>query len=59
MKKKIDVQGYFHWALTDNYEWAKGFKMKFGLFAVDFQSKKRVKRKSANLYKKIIEKGVT
>lgn len=48
-----------HWALTDNYEWAKGFKMKFGLFAVDFQSKRRVKRKSANLYKKIIKKGFT
>ncbi|MEM2912144.1 MAG: beta-galactosidase BgaS [Candidatus Bathyarchaeia archaeon] len=58
-EEKIDVRGYFHWALTDNYEWAKGFKMKFGLFAVDFKSKRRVKRKSANLYKKIIAKGFT
>lgn len=58
-EEKMDVRGYFHWALTDNYEWAKGFKMKFGLFAVDFQSKKRVKRKSATMYKKIIEKGFT
>ncbi len=58
-EEKIDVRGYFHWALTDNYEWAKGFQMKFGLFAVDLKSKKRVKRKSADLYKKIIAKGVT
>jgi beta-galactosidase len=47
-EEKIDVRGYFHWALTDNYEWAKGFKMKFGLFAVDLKSKKRTMRKSAN-----------
>ncbi len=54
-EKRIDVGGYFHWALTDNYEWAKGFKMKFGLFAVDLQTKKRVMRKSSKTYKKIIE----
>jgi len=54
-EEKIDVRGYFHWALTDNYEWARGFKMKFGLFAVDLQTKKRIMRKSAETYKKIIE----
>jgi len=54
-EEKIDIRGYFHWSLTDNYEWAKGFSMKFGLYAVDLQSKKRIKRKSANIYKKIIE----
>lgn len=58
-EEKIDVKGYFHWALTDNYEWAKGFKMKFGLFAVDLKSKRRKKRRSADTYKKIVEaKGV-
>jgi beta-galactosidase len=54
-EEKIDVRGYFHWALTDNYEWAKGFKMKFGLFAVELKSKNRKRRKSAETYKKIIE----
>jgi beta-galactosidase len=52
---KIDVRGYFHWSLTDNYEWAKGFSMKFGLYAVNLENKKRMKRKSAKVYKKIIE----
>lgn len=51
---KIDVRGYFHWALTDNYEWAKGFKMKFGLFAVDLKTKRRTMRKSAKTYAKIV-----
>lgn len=54
-QEKMDVRGYFHWALTDNYEWAHGFKMKFGLFAVDLKTKKRIMRKSAKIYKKIVE----
>jgi beta-galactosidase len=53
-EEKVDVRGYFHWALTDNYEWAKGFKMKFGLFAVDLETKKRTMRKSAKTYKKMV-----
>jgi len=57
-EEKIDVRGYFHWSLTDNYEWANGFKMKFGLFAVDLKTKKRTIRKSAKVYKKIIEEGL-
>jgi beta-galactosidase len=55
-KDKLNVKGYFHWALTDNYEWASGFKMKFGLYAIDFKTKARLPRKSAEVYKRIIEK---
>ncbi|MEM2117667.1 MAG: family 1 glycosylhydrolase [Candidatus Bathyarchaeia archaeon] len=51
----MDVRGYFHWALTDNYEWAKGFSPKFGLYAVDLETKERISRKSADTYKKIIK----
>ncbi|MEM2995756.1 MAG: beta-galactosidase BgaS [Candidatus Bathyarchaeia archaeon] len=54
-EEKINVHGYFYWALTDNYEWAKGFKPKFGLYAVDPQTKTRKARKSAETYKKIIK----
>jgi beta-galactosidase len=48
---KIDVRGYFHWALTDNYEWAKGFGPKFGLYSVDPETKLRKSRKSAEVYR--------
>jgi beta-galactosidase len=54
---KINVKGYFHWSLTDNYEWAKGFSMKFGLCEVELTTKKRKERKSARVYKNIIDKG--
>lgn len=49
----VPVKGYFHWSLLDNYEWARGFKMKFGLFKVDYETKKRAPTKAVPLYKEI------
>jgi beta-galactosidase len=54
-EKRVDVRGYFHWALTDNYEWAKGFSMRFGLYSVDLETKKRLPRGSVEVLKKIIQ----
>jgi len=54
-EEKIEVRGYFHWFLTDNYEWVRGFGPKFGLYSVDLETKSRKSRKSAEIYKKIIK----
>ncbi|RLF01828.1 MAG: glycoside hydrolase family 1 protein [Thermoprotei archaeon] len=56
-ERKVDLRGYLHWALTDNYEWAEGFRMKFGLYAVDLATKRRVKRRSVDVMAEIIEEG--
>lgn len=53
MKENIDIEGYLHWSLTDNYEWAQGFKQRFGLVEVDYESKKRRLRPSALIYREI------
>lgn len=58
MKEGVDVRGYFHWSLLDNFEWDKGFWPRFGLIEVDYKTQKRHIRQSAFVYKKFIESGV-
>jgi beta-glucosidase len=51
----IDVRGYYHWTLVDNYEWVEGWTTRFGLIELDPQTQKRTLRSSANLYREIIK----
>ena len=51
----IDVKGYYYWSLMDNFEWAFGYDMKFGLYEVDFETQKRTLREGSKIYKKIVE----
>ena len=50
----VDVRGYYHWSLLDNFEWIKGFGPRFGLFEVNYDTFARTPRESAHLYKRII-----
>jgi len=51
----VDVRGYFYWSLIDNFEWQHGYKPKFGLYAVDRKTFKRIARPSAKLYSEICQ----
>lgn len=51
----VDVKGYFHWSLIDNFEWASGFDPRFGLVEIDYMSQKRTPRPSAYVYREIIK----
>jgi len=32
IKEGIDVRGMFYWTLIDNFEWAEGYDIRFGLY---------------------------
>ncbi len=50
-----DVRGYFHWSLTDNFEWAEGYAQRFGLVYVDYPTGTRIPKDSARWYREVIE----
>jgi len=51
------VKGYFHWTLTDNFEWERGWTQRFGLWALNVETQKRTKRPSADLYAEICKEN--
>jgi beta-glucosidase len=50
----IPVKGYFLWSLIDNYEWADGYAMRFGITYVDYKTQKRTVKLSGEFYKNVI-----
>ncbi|MBI2121866.1 MAG: glycoside hydrolase family 1 protein [Candidatus Sungbacteria bacterium] len=51
----VDVRGYFHWSLLDNFEWQQGFWPRFGLVEIDYKTQERRIRQSAYEYAKIVK----
>ena len=49
-----DVRGYFVWSLLDNFEWAEGYRMRFGLIRVDPDTLDRTIKASGHWYRDLI-----
>jgi beta-glucosidase len=47
----VPVRGYFHWSLLDNWEWAAGFRPRFGLHRVDYETQQRSPKLSAEFFR--------
>jgi beta-glucosidase len=57
MAQGADLRGYYVWSLMDNFEWAEGFDLRFGLIHVDFDApdRKRTPKASFDWYRQVIE----
>ena len=53
----VKVRGYLHWSALDNFEWAEGRRLRFGLIHVDYDSFKRTVKPSGELYANICANG--
>ncbi|WP_326824467.1 GH1 family beta-glucosidase [Streptosporangium sp. NBC_01639] len=50
-----DVRGYLVWSLLDNFEWAEGYRRRFGIVHVDFATQRRLLKDSALWYREVIK----
>jgi beta-glucosidase len=50
LKSGYRIRGYFAWSLMDNFEWAEGYSMRFGLVHVDYQTQVRTVKASGLWY---------
>jgi len=50
----VPLKGYFLWSFMDNFEWAEGYRQRFGICHVDFTTQERVLKDSAHWYGKVI-----
>jgi beta-galactosidase len=57
IEEGVDCRGYFIWTLMDNFEWALGYQMQFGICHVDRETLKRTPKASALWFKELIAKN--
>ena len=51
----VPVEGYFHWSVMDNFEWALGYSKRFGLIYVDYETQERIPKDSYRWYAEVVK----
>ena len=54
IEENVPVRGYFHWSMTDNFEWAFGNTMRFGLVYIDYANQERTMKESGRWFAEVI-----
>ncbi len=55
----VKVNGYFIWSFTDNFEWAEGYKPRFGLVYIDYHTQQRIIKDSGIWFSRFLENNFT
>jgi beta-glucosidase len=53
----VPLEGYIVWSLMDNFEWAAGYSLRFGLVYVDYATQARVAKSSAEWFTRVIARN--
>ncbi|GAB4502828.1 MAG: GH1 family beta-glucosidase [Anaerolineales bacterium] len=54
LQAEIPLRGYFVWSLMDNFEWDKGYAMRFGITYIDYATQRRIIKQSGYWYQQLI-----
>lgn len=55
--EKLPVRGHFLWSFLDNFEWAEGYRKRFGIVYVDFKTQRRMPKLSAHWYAEVVRRN--
>jgi beta-glucosidase len=55
----VDVKGYFVWSLMDNFEWAEGYRKRFGIVHVDYRTLDRTLKGSGRWYRSLLKPAIS
>lgn len=55
MDSGVNIKGYMTWSLLDNFEWAEGYSMRFGIVHVNYRTLERTKKDSFYWYKQTVQ----
>lgn len=58
LRRSVDdgarVEGYFLWSIMDNFEWEHGYKERFGIIYLEYETQRRILKDSAHWYATVI-----
>jgi beta-glucosidase len=54
IQEGVPLAGYFYWSVYDNFEWGWGYQKRFGLVYIEFESQRRIPKRSAAFYRQVM-----
>lgn len=57
VNENVQIKGYFHWSLVDNFEWERGWTQRFGLWGLNPETQIRTRRPCVDLFAAICQEN--